>query len=314
MKPIERGGSRIGIVFNGSPLFTGAADSGESNIRKWIIEQDWLEAIVALPDQLFYNTGISTYIWILTNRKEEKRKGKIQLINGNSFFQKMRKSLGNKRQELNKEHLAELTRIYGEYENSEFSKIFDNEDFGYSRITVERPLKLNFQICEERINKITFVKAFEESKETILKILQSKQSDKIFKNREEFIKTLKAIFKNTEISYNANLEKALLNGLSEKDETADICKDSKGNTEADSDLRDYENIPLKHNIKEYFEKEVLPHVPDAWIDESKTKIGYEIPFTRHFYVYKPLRPLDKINDELKIVEDQILNLLQGVSA
>ncbi|MFZ2656235.1 MAG: class I SAM-dependent DNA methyltransferase [Victivallales bacterium] len=262
MRSPQDGGSRIAIVFNGSPLFTGDAGSGESEIRRWIIENDWLEAIVALPDQLFYNTGISTYIWILTNRNEKRRKGRIQLIDAREFYVKMRKSLGNKRNQIGDgeenrpDHIAEITKIYGNFKNDEsrkltsdgvekavvVSKIFDNQDFGYSKITVERPLR-------------------------------DKKGNIVLADKGKM----------------------------------------KGKPQSDADLRDTENVPLKENIEEYFKREVLPHVPDAWIDHDKTKVGYEIPLNRHFYRYEPPRPLPEIESEIKQLEGEILDLLKGVT-
>ncbi|GMG97967.1 type I restriction-modification system subunit M [Tepidimicrobium xylanilyticum] len=331
-------GSRIAIIFNGSPLFTGDAGSGESEIRRWIIENDMLEGIIALPDQLFYNTGISTYIWIVTNRKNDDpmkgpvRTGKIQLVNAVDFYQKMRRSLGNKRNEITEEQIREITRIYGEFKENEYCKIFDNEDFGYQKIVVERPLRLNFQMTEERINNIYNERAFdnlaksrkkgeaglceiEEGKklqQQIIDTLKTMDSTIVYKNRDEFTKVLKKTFKAANINLNSPLLKAILSALSEKDETADICVDSKGNPEPDPDLRDTENVPLKEDIHEYFEREVKPHVPDAWIDESKTKIGYEIPFTRHFYKYQPLRPSEEIMKEIIELEKSISEKLKKV--
>ena len=232
MKQDEQG-SRIAVVFNGSPLFTGSAGSGESEIRRWIIENDRLEAIIALPDQLFYNTGISTYIWIVDNRKRPERKGKVQLINAVNMFQKMSKSLGNKRNQISDEQIAEITRIYGDFEEGPYCKIFDNEDFGYSRITVERP---------------------------------------------------------------------------QRDEKGEIVTNRKGEPKPDSSLRDYENVPLKEDIEEYFEREVLPHVPDAWVDFDKTKVGYEINFTRYFYEYKPLRPTSDIRADILKLKEQMAGI------
>lgn len=337
MKQDEKG-SRIAIIFNGSPLFTGDAGSGESEIRRWIIENDMLEGIIALPDQLFYNTGISTYIWIVTNRKNNDpmkgpvRTGKIQLVNAVDFYQKMRKSLGNKRNEITEEQIKEITRIYGEFKENEYCKIFDNEDFGYQKIVVERPLRLNFQVTEERINNLynetTFkklaesrkkgaagLKEIEEGKkiqQQIIETLRTMDSTILYKNRDEFTKVLKKAFKDSDIRLDSALLKAILSALSEKDETADICVDSKGNPEPDPDLRDTENVPLKEDIHEYFEREVKPHVPDAWIDETKTKIGYEIPFTRHFYKYQPLRPSEEIMREIRELEQSILEKLKKV--
>ena len=343
MKDPKEGGTRLAIVFNGSPLFTGGAGSGESEIRKWIIENDWLEAIVAMPDQLFYNTGISTYLWIVTNRKEKKRRGKIQLINatGENFYIKMRKSLGNKRKEIGDgcngklNHIAEITRLFGGFKEGEHVRIFDNEDFGYQRITVERPLRLNFVVNEERLDKVKEVRAFvnlatsKKRKDTkaaqaeieagmekqtlILETLEKLKSKKLAKNREEFSESLKAAFKGAGLSIPAPLFKAILMALSERDETADICTDNKGNPEPDPELRDYENVPLKEDIHKYIEREVLPHVPDAWVDESKTKTGYEINFNRYFYKYTPPRPLEVIETELKQIEAEIAEILSEVT-
>ncbi|MBD3319735.1 MAG: N-6 DNA methylase, partial [Chitinivibrionales bacterium] len=237
-------GSRIAIVFNGSPLFTGSAGSGESEIRRWIIENDMLEAIVALPDQLFYNTGISTYVWVVTNRKEPNRKAKIQLINATSFFRKMTRSLGNKRNELGEDDISKITELYGNFRQGKHCKIFNNSDFGYSRITVERPLV----------------------------------------------------------------------------EGGTPVTDKKGNRKPDPKLRDFENVPLKKgklvssedDIRQYMEKEVLPHVPDAWVDDSKTKVGYVINFTKQFYGYKPLRCLDENRGDIPALEKETEGMLKEI--
>ena len=353
----EDGGSRICIVFNGSPLFTGDAGSGESNIRQWIIENDWLEAIVALPDQLFYNTGISTYLWLITNRKERKRKGKIQLIDARAFYVKMRKSLGNKRHQIGDgednrpDQIAEITRIYGNFTHDEkrqievdgvkksviVSKIFDNKDFGFNKITVERPLRLNLKADAERITRLDEIKAFhkiassdkksekirqqeieegikrQQTIKNLLAELDKKISGQLFKDRAEFIKELKDLDQKIGVRLSAAETKIVLEALSEKDETAEICRDAKGNPEPDADLRDTENVPLKENIDEYFRREVLPHVPDAWVDHSKTKIGYEIPLNRHFYRYEPPRPLEVIEMDIKGLETEIVTLLSDVT-
>lgn len=356
MCPPEKGGSRIGIVFNGSPLFTGDAGSGESEIRRWIIENDWLEAVVALPDQLFYNTGISTYIWVLTNRKAEERKGKVQLIDARRFFVKMKKSLGNKRNKIGEkeegepDQIGEITRIYGAFRDGEtrligtngdeksvvVSKIFDNEDFGYQKITVERPLRLNFQATADRIERIwnetTFQNLATSKKKDaavrtreieagrarqsriidLLTDLAESSGGKRYKDRAAFIHDLKAMDRRKGVRLTATELKAVLNVLGERDETAEICRDSKGNPEPDADLRDTESVPLKESIEEYFAREVLPHVPDAWIDEKKTKVGYEIPLNRHFYRYEPPRSLEEIDAEIKALEGEILALLNEV--
>lgn len=335
MKEPADGGTRLGIVFNGSPLFTGAAGSGESEIRRWIIENDWLEALVALPDQLFYNTGIYTYLWIVTNRKKPGRRGKIQLVDGTSFFKKMRKSLGNKRNEVCDEQRDEITRLYGRLKDGDHVRIFDNTDFGYKRITVERPLRLNFSVDEERLARVqeagpfaslatsrkrkdtkaaeAEIEAGRKQQEDILAALQTLAAQGVVKDRETFTKQLKTAFKKADLNIPTPLFKAILMALSERDETADLCTDAKGNPEPDSDLRDYENVPLKEDIDEYMKREVLPHVPDAWVDESKTKIGYEINFNRYFYQYTPPRPLDEIEDDLKKIESEIADMLAEVT-
>ena len=248
MRPAQDGGCRFGIVLNGSPLFTGGAGSGESEIRRYVLENDLVEAIIALPTDMFYNTGISTYVWILSNRKPAERKGKVQLIDGSNLFQRMRKSLGSKRKELSTEHIAEITKLFGAFEEAEkdgkpISKIFRNEDFGYQTITIERPMR------DEAGNIV----------------------------------------------------------LGQKGK-------AKGQPQADSSLRDTENVPLSEDVETYFEREVVPHVSDAWIDHSKTKKGYEIPFNRHFYVFTPPRPLEEIDAELKQVTDRILEMIGGLSA
>jgi len=355
MKQDEKG-SRIAIIFNGSPLFSGDAGSGESEIRKWIIENDMLEGIMGLPEQMFYNTGILTYIWIVTNRKNENllkgpvRKGKVQLVNAVNFFEKMPKSYGNKRNYISDDQIADITRIYGEFKENEYCKIFDNDEFGYHQITVERPLRLIFQISEERINKILKESAFQnlakskkkgengkresvEGKnlqERVLKLLRSEKTSKntditsftgkndaknfiftkLYKNRKEFVKDLKELFNQNGIVLNSSPFNAIVRALSERDESADICVDPKGNLEPDAELRDYENVPFKEEIYKYFEREVKPHVPDAWIDESKTKIGYEIPFTRYFYKFRPLRTSKEIMSDIKETEKKIQNQIE----
>lgn len=330
-------GSRIAIIFNGSPLFTGDAGSGESNIRKWIIESDMLEGLIALPTDLFYNTGISTYIWVLTNKKSAERRGKIQLLNASEFYKPMRKSLGNKRKEIQDTQIAEIVKIYSEYKESEICKIFDNDDFGFRKVTVERPLKLKFQVSQEKIEEFKGTTAFinlavskkkkedekaqeeaigREQQKSLLKLLQSFESTKVYMDREEFLKALKKAIKEHKTDF---IKGALLNGIinsiGERDEDASPCKDAKGKIEADTSLRDTESIPLKEDIQEYFKREVLPHVPDAWLDESSfDKIGYEIPFTRHFYKYEELRPFADIMAEIETLEKEIQDEIKGVLA
>jgi type I restriction enzyme M protein len=334
MKPADKGGTRLAIVFNGSPLFTGDAGSGESEIRRWIIENDWLDTIVALPDQLFYNTGIFTYLWIVTNRKAPERRGKIQLINAVDFYRKMRKSLNNKRQEISDEQIADITRRYGDFQEGEHSKIFDNEDFGFRKITVERPLRLNFQASPERIERLREQRAFaslaesrkkkgtkaaeeeieagRELQESILSTLCTLKARTLYKNRDGFVADLDSALQAADLKVPAPIKKAIILALSERDETADICTDKDGNPEPDPDLRDYENVPLTEDIHEYFDREVRPHVPDAWIDDSKTKIGYEIPLNRHFYKYQPPRPLEEIEADIAELEKDIVRMLREV--
>jgi type I restriction enzyme M protein len=326
-------GSRLAIVFNGSPLFTGDAGSGESEIRKWIIESDWLEAIVALPTEMFYNTGIATYLWILTNRKRRERRGKVQLINATDLFVRMRKSLGNKRNELSDGNIAEVVDLYGDLTKNGRSKLFGNSDFGYQQITVERPLRLAFQVTPERIMTLKEESAFQKlaaSKKKgkegqreieagqvlqneIEQMLRTFDASVVDNNRPEFELRLSSALEHVGIKLPAPLRKAILNVMSERDESAEICLDANGDPEPDAALRDYENVPLKEDIHAYFDREVRPHVPDAWIDESKTKIGYEIPFNRHFYVFKPPRSLDEIDADLKGVASRIMTMLEGLA-
>ena len=331
MRAPKDGGSRLAIVFNGSPLFTGAAGSGESEIRRHLLENDLLEAIVALPDQVFYNTGISTYIWIVTNRKPASRKGKVQLINAINLFQKMRKSLGDKRKELGEEHIAEITRLFDRFEEGKTVKIFANEDFGFRRITVERPLRLNFQASPERVAQLEEERAWQnlvksrkkgekaeaeiaagkETQEQLRRALTRLDPEEVYRARPEFREAVKEAAAAEGLKVTAALRKMIESALGERDETAEICT-TKGQPEPDTDLRDHENVPLGENVGEYMAREVLPHVPDAWVDESKTKIGYEIPFTRHFYEYTPPRPLETIEAEIRALEEEIQGMLGEV--
>ncbi|HEY0075470.1 MAG TPA: class I SAM-dependent DNA methyltransferase [Abditibacteriaceae bacterium] len=368
MRPPHEGGSRLGIVFNGSPLFTGDAGSGESEIRRWIIENDWLEAVVALPDQLFYNTGISTYIWILSNRKPDEeeakaqgipaRKGKIQLIDARNYWVPMRKSLGNKRREIgdgekNKpDHIGAITKLHGNCQHDEartlmvdgkektlvISKVFSNAEFGFHKITVERPLRLNFQASAERMARLEdeafFQKLADSTKKNeearrleieagqkrqeqlraLMRAFGEKSEARLYLDRDEFLHDLKAHCVASGMRLEAAELKAIVSALGERDENAAICRDRKGDPEPDAELRDTENVPLTQNIVDYFAREVLPHVPDAWIDESKTKIGYEIPLNRHFYRYEAPRDLEEIEQDIRDLEKEILELLREVAA
>ena len=312
MRPVEEGGSRIAIVMNGSPLFSGGAGSGESEIRKYVIENDWVEAIVALPTEMFYNTGIATYVWILTNKKSRARRGVVQLINAVDFYQKMRKSLGSKRRELSAGDIEKAVQLYGAFEEGEFSRILPNDAFGYRTITIERPLRLSFQATEERLALLDAESALAKNGlplADLKKALRTIDSEKIYKNRGDFLKTLDAVLKKAQLTLKPPQHKAVVQVLSERDETAEICTDSKRRPEPDSELRDTENVPLAEDIHAYFEREVKPFVADAWVDESKSKIGYEIPFTRHFYKYVPPRQLKDIDEDLKEVTAQIVALL-----
>jgi type I restriction enzyme M protein len=341
--------SRIGIILNGSPLFTGGAGSGESEIRRYILEHDLLEAIIALPTDMFYNTGIATYIWILSNNKAPNRKGKVQLINASKerpknggrgrsgggestdeiehvFYAAMRKSLGSKRRELTEDGIETIVKTYGQFVENEFSKIFDYQEFGYRRITVERPLKLAIYPKDEtRLEALQADKAWskidDSVQEAILNALTMFEDEKLL-SRDQFLKALTKNLAGTKLS--ATQQKLIVKHLGEHDDEAETClvksgKD-KGKPEANPDLRDNENVPLTQTVEEYFAREVLPHVPDAWIDESKTDeldgqvgiVGYEIPFNRHFYVYEPPRKLDEIDADLDAVSAEIMQLLNEV--
>ena len=324
MKPVSEGGSRIAIVFNGSPLFTGGAGSGESEIRRWIIENDWLDAVVALPDQLFYNTGISIYIWIITNRKAPERKGKIQLIDARDFFTKMRKSLGDKRKELSEEQITEISQIYADFAENKFSKIFANEFFGYQRVTVERPLQLRYEVTKNAIDGLAATKVWE-------KLTPDEQSQvtELLRSLLGASTTERGAMKSKLAGIPKTIEKAVWGLISVHHENAPVIM-KKGQPEPDPELRDYENITLpslavqweqdlthrlarpeyRVSIADYIEREVLPWVPDAWVDHTKTKVGYEIPLTRQFYTYVPPRPLTEIDAEIDAINREIQELLE----
>jgi type I restriction enzyme M protein len=385
MRPVtdKDNGARIAVVFNGSPLFTGDAGSGESNIRRWIIENDWLEAVVGLPDQLFYNTGIYTYIWILNNNKAPARRGKVQLLNATQFFVKMKKSLGNKRNEIgngqgNKpDHIAAITRIYNDCKDDDtrvlvagekpvkVSKVFRNQEFAYLKLTVERPLRLNFRVDAERLQRFkegSYFTSLALSKKRkdlkgqleevaegkkrqaeILTVLEGMQAafaeGQLVMDRAVFSQQLSAAFKKAKVKTDAALLKALLlpSALGERDPAAQPCAASLGGFEPDPELRDTEQVALpadvalplpigydekdskaklialvREHCKAYLQREVLPYRADAWIDFEKTKVGYEIPFTRHFYEYAPPRPLAVIGQEVKDLEAEIARMLDGV--
>lgn len=314
MKTESELGSRIASVHNGSSLFTGEAGSGESEIRKHIIENDLLETIIQLPNNLFYNTGISTYIWLLNNRKTGKRKGKVQLIDASNIFSKMRKGLGNKSNELKEEQIKIITDYFLNYTENGISKTFDNTDFGYSCITVERPLRLSFQLSEEKIATIDNADDFKK----IITALQKTFGTEVQKDFNLFNAALDKALKAEGTKLKPKDRKAFIEAISWKDETAEKVIKSKDKDgieyEPDTALRDYENIPLKQDIQEYFETEVLPFVPDAWIDHSKTIIGYEITFTKIFYKYQALRSIEEITSEILILEKETEGILKEIVA
>lgn len=334
MKRPEDGGTRLAIVFNGSPLFTGAAGSGESEIRRWIIENDWLEAVVALPDQLFYNTGISTYFWVVTNRKAPQRRGKVQLVDAREYFTKMRKSLGEKRKEISSAQIEEITRLYGDFAEGQKVKIFANEAFGFLRITVERPLRLRWEVTDETLAAVLASKAVQrlrENEHEALRELLRKQQGGVFATERELHRVFSPAL--TGIGLLGPVQKAICAALAVHDEDAPVIIDRKGNLEPDPDLRDNENVPLpmvpvafaedpiprftspeyRTAVSDYMRDEVIPYVPDAWVDHERTRIGYEVPLTRHFYRYVPPRPLEEIDAEIKALENEIMRLLGEVA-
>lgn len=334
MRPVLDGGSRIAVVFNGSPLFSGDAGSGMSEIRRWIIENDWLDAIIGLPDQLFYNTGISTYVWVVTNRKRPERQGKVQLIDARELFAKMPKSLGNKRNELTLGHIAEITALYEDFTEGDRSKILPNSTFGYRKVTVERPLRVRYEINAETTALVVAAKTFaklDDATQTVLReILENldgttaatiKQLEKEFV--PEAVRVWAAHDWPTEEGATGDLAwslgitkpqaKAILADLTVRDPDGDPVTDRKGVVQPDPTLRDTENIPLDEDVDEFIQREVLPYASDAWVDDTKTKIGYEIPFTRHFYKYVPPRPLVEIDADIKASQQRILKLLAEVT-
>jgi type I restriction enzyme M protein len=323
MVPVEKGGSRLAIVFNGSPLFTGAAESGESRIRQWILEMDYLEGIVALPDQLFYNTGISTYFWILSNRTRPALKDKVVLVDARDQWQKMRKSLGDKRKQISSAQIDHITRVYdraldiaadeGHADHAKV-KVFATRDFGYHRITVERPLKQRFEITDDTLLALENAKPLAkwDAREALIEALHPLIGTTWWTKAEAADALRVAVAEDGGTwPTTASLVKAIWGAVAVSDPEGEVQK-AKGEVLPDPDLRDFENIPLDEDIDEYFAREVTPHVPDAWIDRDKTKIGYEIPFTRHFYVYTPPRPLEEIDAELRQLEDQIQRVLGKV--
>jgi type I restriction enzyme M protein len=334
MKPVEQGGSRLAIVFNGSPLFTGAAGSGESEIRRWITENDWLEAVVALPDQLFYNTGISTYFWVVTNRKSPERRGKVQLVDARELWQKMRRSLGEKRKELSAEHIAEITGLYGDFVEGDRVKILPNEAFGFLRVTVERPLRLRWEITHETLDAVRTAPKLAKLHPDVTEQLVGQLEPHLGlsdTNRSVVAKVVDPVLNASGLT--AAQQKTVWEVLAVRDPDAPAVTKRHGPTEPDPELRDTENVALpevrvgyEHDpsarlasveyrkaVDEHVEQEVHPYVEDAWVDQSRTKIGYEIPLTRHFYRYVPPRPLAEIDLEIKQLEAEIQELLHEVT-
>lgn len=327
MKPPEKGGSRIAIVFNGSPLFNGGPNSGESAIRRWILENDWLEGIIGLPENLFYNTGIRTYIWVLSNDKPDDRKGKVQLIDAQDLYAEMDESLGEKRHKLAQEHIDEITRIFGDLEANGRSKVIPTEEFGYRRIVIDRPLRLSFRATDERIESLQDERAFtnrdEETQEAVKEALRTLDSEKQWMDREEFMDEVELAFNMHGVDVRNSVYNAIERALGEQNEDAEICRDGSGNPEHDGDLRERERVPLGTDPRKYFEEEVEPYLENAWINESKKYhddrdgelgiVGYEINFDRRFYQYEPPRDPGIITNEIAELSKEIESLISEVS-
>ncbi len=353
-KDPKEGGSRIAIIMNGSPLFTGDADSGESEIRRFILENDLLEALIALPEQLFYNTGIATYVWVVTNRKAHARRGKVQLVDATSFWVPMRKSLGDKRREIPLDRAQAILKILAGFKDGDartvarngraeeivVSKIFPTTHFGFRKITVERPLRLNFQATPERIQRLEEEPGFlalaqskkkgaaganeqaegRAQQEAIRNLLRTFPGT-LYNDRDDFERTLEAGTRKVGLKLGAPVTRAILSALSERNETAAICRDKQGNPEPDPELRDTESVPLAESVEAFFEREVTPHVPDAWIDTEKRDpkdgqdglVGYEINVNRYFYRYTPPRPLEEIEADIRGIETDIVRMLAEVT-
>ena len=352
-EPAE-GGSRVAIIMNGSPLFTGDAGSGESEIRRWILENDLLEALIALPEQLFYNTGIATYVWVLTNRKRPERRGKVQLIDATSFWTLLRKSLGAKRREVPFERKQDILRLLADFEDGAtrkviqdgeerevvVSRVYPTTHFGFRKITVERPLRLDFQVSPERIARLDDQRAFANlavsrkkgaagakdeaagrTQQAAIRALLGSLPDESFLDRALFEVELSRATRKAELKLAAPVRKAILSALSERNDEAEICRDREDRPEPDPELRDTENVPLREDVESFFEREVKPHVPDAWIDANRRDpqdgevglVGYEINFNRYFYEYRPPRPLEEIEADIQQVEKEIMAMLREVA-
>jgi type I restriction enzyme M protein len=323
MKPQAKGGSRIAIVFNASPLFSGGAGSGESEIRRWIIENDWLEAIIALPDQLFYNTGIFTFVWIVTDRKPEYRQGKVQLVDGRGFYRKMRRSLGDKRNELGEADIAMITRLFADFEEGENTIIVDNEAFGYRRVVVEQPLRRRFALDDDSVKALEddkgFLKLDPPVRERVRAAIEAATGDgQVSASTDE--KAFTAAVQQLVDSADGlqpkevtGITKLIVSACAIRDPSAPTVVDAKGVPVPDPELRDYEQVPLGEEIDEYFEREVKPYLTDAWVNHSKTRVGYEIPLTRYFHRFAEPRPVEAIDAEIKALETEILEALGRIS-
>ena len=354
VKDPAQGGSRVAIIMNGSPLFTGDAGSGESEIRRWILENDLLEALIALPEQLFYNTGIATYVWVITNRKRPERRGKVQLIDATSFWSLLRKSLGAKRREVPFERKQDILRLLADFEDGAtrkvdrdgeerevvVSRVYRTTHFGFRKITVERPLRLDFQASPVRIARLDDQRAFanlavsrkrgeakardEEAgrrQQAAIRAVLGSLPDQLFLDRAVFEDELSEAARKAELKLAAPIRKAILSALSERNAEAEICRDREGRPEPDPELRDTENVPLGEVVESFFEREVKPHVPDAWIDMERRDpqdrevglVGYEINFNRYFYEYRPPRPLEEIEADIRQVEKEIVVMLRELA-
>ena len=354
VKDPKEGGSRIAIIMNGSPLFTGDAGSGESEIRRYIFENDLLEALIALPEQLFYNTGIATYVWLLANRKAPKRRGRFQLIDASSFWVQMRRSLGDKRRQITPERAEDILKLLVDYRDGDtrvvtkdgsqeevvVSRVFPTSHFGFRKITVERPLRLSFLASSERIARLEEERGFQslakskkrgyagDQEEAEGLKLQKKLRDLLhdlpettIPDRKTFETMLDNALKKAEIRLSAPAKRAVLNALAERDETAAVCRGRNGEPEPDPELRDTERVPLTESVQGFFDREIQPHIRDAWIDVSKRDlkdgkvgvVGYEINFNRHFYRYTPPRPLEDIGRDIQAIEADIMRLLGEVT-
>ena len=354
LKEPAQGGSRVAIIMNGSPLFTGDAGSGESEIRRWILENDLLEALIALPEQLFYNTGIATYVWVLTNRKRPKRRRRVQLVDATSFWNLLRKSLGAKRRDVPFERKQDILRLLADFEDGAtrkverdgeareivVSRVYPTTHFGFRKITVERPLRLDFQAGPERIARLDDERAFANlavsrkrgaakakdeaagrKQQAAIRALLRSLPDKLFLDRAAFEAELSEAARKATLTLAAPIRKAILSALSERNDEAAICRDRDGRPEPDPELRDTENVPLSEDVESFFEREVKPHVPDAWIDTARRDpqdgevglVGYEINFNRYFYEYRPPRPLEEIEADIQQVEKEIVAMLREMA-